>query len=114
VIFTRFGYAVILFIIAAAIVAIVVVLRPDTATNYPEIETEQVINYARFNAIERIEVDGRLLTVTFREGFDTDEHFDTDSRVFHSTLAEDEDIEAMLAAAGIAVGEGGVQVTSQQ
>jgi hypothetical protein len=113
-IFTRLGYFLILSIIAAAVVAIVIVLQPDTARNHPPIETEEVVNYARFGAIEHIEVDGRLLTVTFREDFDTEEHFGTDSRVFHATLAEGEEIGAMLTAAGVNIGGDGVQLTSQQ
>jgi len=112
-IFTRLGYFLILAIIAAAAVAIVLVLRPDTATNYPPIETEQVVNYARFGAIDEIEVDGMLLTVRFREDFDTEEQFGTSSHTFHGTLAEGQDIGQMLSAAGVVVGEGGVRVTRQ-
>jgi hypothetical protein len=112
-IFTRLGYFTILLIIAAAAVAIFLVLRPETATNYPEIQAEQVINYSRFGVIEEIEVDGTLLTVRFREDFDTQEQFGTSSHVFHGTLPEGQDIGQMLTAAGIVVGEGGVQVTTQ-
>ena len=112
-IFTRLGYFMILLIIAAAAVAIIFVLRPETATNYPSIETEQVVNYARYGVVNEIEVDGTLLTVRFHEDFDTQEQLGTSSHVFHGTLAEGQDIGQMLSAAGVVVGEDGVQVTQQ-
>ena len=112
-IFTRLGYFMILLIIAAAAVAIVFVLRPETATNYPSIETEQVVNYARYGVVNEIEVDGTLLTVRFDDDFDTQDQLGTSSHVFHGTLAEGQDIGQMLSAAGVVVGEDGVQVTQQ-
>jgi hypothetical protein len=129
--FTRFGYFVIIAIIAVAGGAIALVAwsaatsssdKPDvvvapTATaaappaGRPVIPFSRVIDFTRLGAVLTIDANGQDVTVTFREDFDTS-GFNTTSHVFGSSLEPGQDIFQVLEAAGIAVnGEGGVTVT---
>jgi hypothetical protein len=106
----RAGYIAIIGIIAIAAVATAIVLQPDDASHNPTIEVQQVVNYARFGLVESIDVRDTTMTVRFVEGFDAEEAFGADSRVFEATLGEGEDIVAMLEAAGVPIGDDGVRV----
>lgn len=113
-IFTRFGYLVIVAIIAAAGAAIYWVVRPDAADGRPQIEVQQVVDYAKFGQVERIEVDGRTLTVHFIDTLDTESAFGDDARVFEATLPDGASIYTILEANGVAVGgTAGVTVTQR-
>ena len=116
---TRFGHIVILAIIAAAAVAVFVVLRADDADSpsgddLPRMQVAEVINYSRFGVVDRIEVDGRDLTVHFARDFDVaSTPLGTESKVFRATLDQGQDIRQLLGAEGIAIGGEGVEVTGE-
>lgn len=112
-ILARLSYLLIITIIAVAGVAVFMVLRPDDASHNPALELQQVIDYSKFGVIENITESGQTLTVTFRDDFDTEEAFETDSRVFEATLPSGQNIRTLLQNNGVIVGEGGVEVTSR-
>jgi hypothetical protein len=113
-IFTRLGYVVIVAIIVAAAAAIYWVLRPESGDGRPRLEVQQVVNYAKFGQVERIEVDGRTLTVHFIDELDTESAFGEDARIFEATLPEDASIYTILEVNGVAVGgAAGVTVTQR-
>ncbi len=113
-VFTRLGYLVIVAIIAAAATAIYMVLQPGSAENNPSIEVQQVVNYAKFGQVERIDVSGRTVTVRFKDDLDTESAFGVDARVFDATLAEGDSILTILESNGVAVGgANGVRVTQR-
>ncbi|MDP9236599.1 MAG: hypothetical protein M3P30_04220 [Chloroflexota bacterium] len=112
--FTRVSYVLIIGVIAFAIAAIAIVLRPDTASQPSVLEFTQVINYSKYCVVDRIEAKGQTLTVQFRPGFDTKAQFGTSDRVFQSTLPAGQDLVAALKGAGVEVnGTGGLQVVSR-
>ena len=131
-IFTRFGYFVIIAILAVSAAAIAFVLwpsgssgkpafspRPTAAVTVsplaaqPAIPFDRVIDFVRLGAVQSLDAQGQDVAVTFREDFDTS-GFNTDSHVFHSSLQPGQDIVQVLEAAGIAVnGSGGVAVTKR-
>jgi hypothetical protein len=111
---TRIGYVLIIAVMATAIAAIAIVLRPDEATHPPMIEFQQVVNYSRYGVIDRIDAHGKTLTVHFRDDFDTAEPFQTSVHTFESAVPEGKDIVTELTAAGVPVdGSGGLQVTTR-
>ena len=110
-IFTRLGYLIIVAIIAVAAIAVAVVLWPSSSSGEPELTFDEVVNFARFGVVERIEVEGDELTVTLYDWFDPQESLDTDAHVFVSTAPEGGDVAGALAAAGVPVnGDGALQV----
>lgn len=130
-IFTRFGYLVIIAILAAAAAGIAFVLWPSGSTSTPADSTrapaatatplatsptlpfERVIDFTRLGAVQSLDAQGQDVTVTFREDFDTS-GFNTTSHVFRSSLQPGQDIVQVLEAAGIAVnGPDGVAVTKR-
>ena len=113
-IFTRLGYVLIVTVIAIAAVAIFIVLRPESASGPPTISVEEVVNYSRYGVVESIEVKGQTMKVRFKDGYDTEEQFGTDSREFEASLAPDQSILVLLETAGIPVNTAeGVRVTIQ-
>lgn len=111
---TRVSYVLIIGVIAFAIAAIVIVLRPDSASQPSALEFTQVIDYSKVGVIDRIEAKGQTLTVHFRSGFDTKAQFGTSDQVFHSTLPAGQDLVSALRDAGIDVNAvGGLQVVSR-
>jgi hypothetical protein len=98
---TRIAHALIVGIVAIAAVAIVMVLRPDTATHPSELEFQQVINYSRYGVIDTIEVRGREVTAHFRDDFDTKEALGVDAHTFVANGPADEDVVAALKAGGV-------------
>lgn len=110
----RAGYVLILAIVASALVAIAIVVRPENAEHPQFMEVTQVINYSRFGQIESIEQHGRTLSVRFQGDFDTKGTFGSGSHVFESTLPEGQTIAGLLEQAGVKVnGDGGVRVTAK-
>jgi hypothetical protein len=130
VIFTRFGYFVIIAILAVAGAAIAFVLWPSGSSDNPAVDARptaavtvslaatqptipfsRVIDFARLGAVQSLDAQGQDVTVTFREDFDTS-GFNTTSHVFRSSLQPGQDIVQVLEAAGITVnGSNGVAVT---
>jgi hypothetical protein len=114
VLVTRISYVLIIGVIALAIAAIAIVLRPDTASQPSALEFTQVINYSKYGVIDRIEANGQTLTVHFRPGFDTKAQFGTSDKVFQSALPAGQDLMSVLRDAGIDInGAGGLQVVSR-
>lgn len=131
--FTRFGYAVILTIMAGAIAAVAIVMWPAisdsldddadggngtavteaTATpdaELPEMAIERVIDFIRYGAVALITAEGEQLTVTFREDWTPGPEL-PQTRVFRSSVAEGQNVTDVLRAAGIEVNApGGVEV----
>jgi hypothetical protein len=114
-IFTRFGYSLIILIVVAAVVAVAVLalrVRDDGGPSHT-IDPQQVINYSKFQVIDSIDQNGRTLTVRFKKEFDTKSAFGTSSHEFTSTLPQGADVVSMLTAAGVPInGAGGIQVTT--
>ena len=111
---TRVSYVLIIGVIAVAIAAIAIVLRPETASQPAPLEFGQVIDYSKVGVIERIEMKGQLLTVHFRPGFDTKAQFGSGDRTFQSMLPAGKDLLAALKDAGVGVNDaGGLQVVSR-
>jgi len=109
---TRIGYVLIIAVMATAVAAIAIVLRPKEASQPPMLEFQQVVDYSKYGVIDRIDVRGRTLTVHFRDDFDTKEQFQTSVRTFESAVPEGRDIVTELTASGVAVdGSRGLQVT---
>src|SRR4029079_886028 len=130
---TRFGYFVIIAILAVAGGAIALVVwsssgssgtpsaSSPTATAVatapaavrPSIPFARVIDFTRLGAFLSIDAVGQDITVTFREDFDTS-GFNTTSHVFSSSLQPGQDVVQVLEGAGIVVnGTGGVTVTKR-
>jgi hypothetical protein len=110
---TRIGYGLIILVMAAAVAAIALVLRPEEATQPPMIEFQQVVNYSRYGVIDRIDAHGKTLTVHFKDDFDTAEPFQTSVHTFEAGVPDGRDIMSALTSAGVPVnGSGGLQVTS--
>ena len=107
--FTRIGYVLIIGVIATAVAAVAIVLRPEEATHPPVLEFQQVVNYSRYGVVDRIDARGRTLTVHFKADFDTREPFQTDVHTFEAAVPEGQDIVQALASAGVT----GVQVNSR-
>jgi len=134
--FTRFGYFVIVSVLAAAAAAIIFIVWPfdsstgggdgrtaaptatlapasisPTADPIPELEFERVIDFATFGAVLSIEVTGGQILVNLNPGFDVS-GLDTTSHTFRTTLpAGVNSVEEGLRANGIEVnGETGVPV----
>ncbi len=109
----RIGYVLIILVIATAVAAVAMVLRPDDATHPPMLEFQDVVNYSHFGVIDRIDVRGQTLTVHFRDSFDTAERFGTGTHTFEAPVPSGQDIMSALQAAGIEVNKtGGLQVSS--
>ena len=109
----RIGYVLIILVIATAVAAVAMVLRPDDATHPPMLEFQEVVNYSHFGVIDRIDVRGQTLTVHFRDSFDTAERFGTSTHTFEAPVPTGQDIMSALQAAGIEVNQtGGLQVSS--
>ena len=109
----RIGYVLIILVIATAVAAIAIVLRPDDASHPPMLEFQEVVNYSHFGVIDRIDVRGQTLTVHFNDSFDTKARFDTSTHTFEAPVPAGQDIVSALEAAGIAVNQsGGLQVSS--
>ena len=109
----RLSYLLIITIIAVAAVAVFMVARPDDASHNPAIEVQEIINYSRFGVVESITESGQTLTVRFKDDFDTEDAFGTDSHVFEATLPAGQNIRTILQDNGIIVGEGGVRVSTR-
>lgn len=128
---TRLGYFVIIAIMAVAGAAIAFVVWPSRSSHTPAataptatavagpasarpvIPFERVIDFIRLGAVLSIDAQGRDVTVTFREDFDTS-GFSTTSHVFSSSLQPGQDVERVLEDAGIPVnGAGGLTVTKR-
>lgn len=109
----RIGYVLIVLVIATAVAAIAIVLRPDDASHPPMLEFQEVVNYSHFGVIDSIDVRGQTLTVHFIDSFDTVARFDTKVHTFEAPVPAGQDIFSALQAAGVEVNEtGGLQVTS--
>jgi len=109
----RIGYVLIILVIATAIAAVAMVLRPGDATHPPMLEFQEVVNYSHFGVIDRIDVRGQTLTVHFADSFDTKEQFGTSTHTFEAPVPAGQNIVSALQAAGIEVnGTGGVQVST--
>lgn len=107
----RIGYVLIILVIATAVAAIAMVLRPSSATHPPMLQFQDVVNYSHFGVIDHIDVRGQTLTVQFSNSFDTKTRFGTTAHTFEVAVPTGQDIESALKAAGIPVnGKGGVQV----
>ena len=107
----RIGYALIVLVIATAVVAIAMVLRPDNSSHPPMLEFQEVVNYSRFGVIDRIDVRGHTLMVHFQDSFDTVDRFGTGTHTFDAPVPSGQDIVSALQAAGIEVNKtGGLQV----
>lgn len=111
---TRVAHVLIVGVVATAAVAVVMVLRPETASHPPTIEFQQVVNYSKYGVVDRIEAKGQVLTVHFRDNFDTQAPFGTDVHTFETSLPAGDDVAAVLAAAGVPdASAGGPKVTVQ-
>lgn len=110
---SRIAYLLMTMVIAAAIVAIVIILRPNDASSPPTMDFQTVLNYSQFGVIDKIEQKDQTLTVHFKKDFDTQKHFNTDTHTFEATVPESRDLLAELQAVGVPVGEEGVQVISR-
>jgi hypothetical protein len=112
---TRFAHALIIAVLALAAVAVAVVLRPERASHPPAIEFQQVVNYSKYGVIDRIDAKGQVLTVHFRDEFDTQAQLGTDAHTFESSLPPGADLLAALSEAGVpASSAGGPRVTVHQ
>ncbi len=108
----RIGYVLIVLVIATAVAAIAMVLRPDDASHPAMLEFQEVINYSHFGVVDRIDVRGQTLTVHFADSFDTTARFGTKTHTFEAAVPPGQDIVSALRAAGIEVNKtGGLQVT---
>lgn len=113
--FTRSAHVLIVGVVAVAAVAIAFVLWPNRATHPPELEFQRVVDYSKYGVIDRIQAKGQVLTVHFRNEFDTQAQLGMDAHTFESSLPPGEDLLTALAAAGVpAASAGGPQVTIQQ
>lgn len=111
---TRIGYILIIGVIATAIAAIAIVIRPDSASHPASLQFDQVINYSRFGVVERIETKGSTLTVRFRKEFDTKTQFGSDTHTFDSAVPAGSDLMTSLTQAGVVVnGDAGLQVVAR-
>jgi uncharacterized SAM-binding protein YcdF (DUF218 family) len=107
----RIAYVLIIIVIATAVAAVAMVLRPSSATHPPMLEFQEVVNYSHFGVIDRIDVTGQTLTVHFASSFDTASRLGAATHTFEAPMPAGQDIVAALKAAGIAVnGADGVQV----
>ncbi len=111
---TRIAHALIIGVVASAAVAIVMVLRPDSASHPPALEFQQVINYSRYGVIDTINIKGGEVTVHFRDDFDTKAQFGVDAHTFIASGPADEDAVTALMAAGVPdASVGGPAITVQ-
>lgn len=111
---SRIAYLLMTMVIAVAVVAIVIILRPNDASSPPKMDFQTVVNYSQFGVVDRIEQSDQTLTVRFHEDFDTEKHFGTDEHVFESTVPTDRDLVAELEELGVTVnGESGLRVISR-
>lgn len=109
---TRVAHVLIVGVIATAAVAIVLVLRPETASHPPALEFQQVVNYSKYGVVDSIDAKGQVLTVHFRDGFDTKAQLGTDAHTFETSLPSGDNVAAVLAAAGVpSDSAGGPKVT---
>lgn len=104
---TRVAYGLIILVIALAVVAVVIVLRPNAASTPPALEFQQVVNYSKYGVVELIDVRGQALTVRFRSDFDTRAQFGVDAREFSAVVPPGQDVGAALTAAGVTYNQGG-------
>ena len=108
--FTRLGYLLILAIMLAGAVAIALVVRDfggdsgsKKAAAPPEIEFQRVIDFLKYGAITSIDVNGKNLTVHFRDDVDTSGLDASSPHTFHSTVPDGRDAVRDIEAAGIRV-----------
>jgi hypothetical protein len=108
----RIGYVLIVLVIASAVAAVAMVLRPGNASHPPMLEFQEVVNYSHFGVIDHIDVRGQTLTAHFVDSFDTEARFGTSTHTFEAPVPSDQDIISALQEAGIAVNTtDGVQVS---
>jgi len=111
---TRVGYLLIIGVVATAAAAVMIVLRPSTASQPPALEFQQVVNYSRYGVVERIDVKGQTLTVRFKDGFDTQAQLGIADRVFAASVPAGSDITTALPEAGVPFNRpGGLQVVAR-
>jgi hypothetical protein len=113
---TRVAHGLIVAVVAVAAVAIAIVLRPDSASHPPGLEFQQVINYSRYGVIDSINAKGNVLTVHFRDDFDTKAQFGTDVHTYEATLPSGQDLVVALTEAGVPAPDAGgpaVSIDSQ-
>jgi hypothetical protein len=109
---TRAGYVMMAAVIVAAAVSILLVLRPAGGSH--ELDPQMVVNYAKFGVIDKIDGNGRTVTVHFRDGFDTEQALGTGSHTFTSEMPDSSSIISMLQQAGVPINtDGGVQLSVQ-
>ena len=108
---TRFGYLLIVGVVAAAGIAIFVVLQ-RTEADPPPISVEQVIGYSRYGVIDSISATGRTVKVHFRNDFDTKSQLGHSSHDYQATLQAGDNLLAILETNGVKInGADGVRVT---
>jgi len=113
--FTRLAHVLVVGVVAVTAVTIAVVLRADRASQPPALEFQQVVDDSKYGVIDRIEAKGQVLTVHFRNEFDTQAQPGTDAHTFEASLPPGEDLLTALAAVGVpASSAGGPQVTINQ
>ena len=111
---TRIGYLLIIGVVATAAAAVMIVLRPGTASQPPALEFQQVVNYSRYGVVERIDVKGQTLTVRFRDDFDTQSQLGISDKVFEAAVPVGRDITTALTEAGVPFNRaGGLQVVAR-
>jgi hypothetical protein len=114
VLVARVSYVLIIGVIAVAIAAIAIVLRPDSASQPAALDFVQVVNYSKYGVVERIEAKGQTLTVQFRSSFDTKAQLGTSDHLFQSSLPVGKDLLSVLRDAGVEVnGTADLQVVSR-
>lgn len=113
---TRIAYLAIMGVMVAAVVAVCTVTTGTGGDNgeLPEITTKQIVDYARFGMVEKIDVEDREVTVTFVETLDTEDAFGESSRRFRATLEPGETMTKLINDAGLTVGAGGIEVNGEQ
>lgn len=112
---TRIAYVAIMAVMAGAVVAVYSIVAGTGGDNgeLPGITTKQIVDYARFGMVEQVDVEGQQVTVTFVETLDTQDAFGVSSRRFRATLADGETMTDLILAAGLIVGEGGIEVNGE-
>jgi hypothetical protein len=111
---TRISYLLIVGVVATAAAAVLIVLRPSTASQPQALEFQRVVDYSRYGVVERIDVKGQTLTVRFREDFDTQSAMGTNDKVFDAAVPAGRDITTALTEAGVPFnGAGGLQVVAR-